>query len=212
MEPATCSSFRTSSRPHRLPSQSSPTSSTRTKNKVLYVQDVHPATGATIWSHVFLADLSQPANPGDVTTAQQAVVTAAGPPDAPTTRLHMINAGEHELSPTDPDAYHIQTFDETDLPLQLDSQDATHISRVDTPLHAPARELWQRARTTGASTSDARTARIELNYRFSFPFACLVLMLIGVPLGLHPGAGAKAPPSSSPCCSSSPITSSPRSA
>src|ERR1035438_7745891 len=41
------------------------------KNKVLYVQDVRAAAGASVWRHVFLADLTQPANPGDVTTADQ---------------------------------------------------------------------------------------------------------------------------------------------
>ena len=164
------------------------------KNKVLYVQDVRAAAGASVWRHVFLADLTQPANPGDVTTADQALVTVVGPPDAQTTRLHMVNAGEHHLSPTDANQYEVQTFAETDLPLQLDSQDETHISRVDTPLHALSlRELWQRARGPGPTTSplDARAARIELNYRFSFPFACLVLMLIGVPLGLSSRRGGK---------------------
>ena len=162
------------------------------KNKVLYVQDVQAAAGTSVWTHVFLADLTQPTNPGDVTTAQQAIVTVAGPPDAQTTRLHMINAGEHQLSTTDPNQYYPQHFDETDLPLQLDSQDETHISRVDTPLHALSlRELWQRARSPAAKPFDARAARIELNYRFSFPFACLVLMLIGVPLGLSSRRGGK---------------------
>jgi LPS export ABC transporter permease LptG/LPS export ABC transporter permease LptF len=164
------------------------------KNKVLYVQDVHAAGGASVWRHVFLADLSQPADPGDVTTADQALVTIVGPPDAQTTRLHMVNAGEHQLSatdPTDPNGYTIQHFDETDLPLQLDSQDDTHISRNDTPLHALSlRELWRRARGA-ANPLDSRAARIELNYRFSFPFACLVLMLIGVPLGLNSRRGGK---------------------
>jgi LPS export ABC transporter permease LptG len=41
------------------------------------------------------------------------------------------------------------------------------------------------------NTADARAARIELNSRFSYPFACIVLMLIGVPLGLSSRRGGK---------------------
>ena len=161
------------------------------KNKVLYVQDVRPGSGATVWSHVFLADLTQPANPGDVTTAGQAVVTVSGPPEAQTTRLHMLDFDEHTLSPTDPNAYYIQRSPEFYLPLQLDSQDDTHISHVDTPLHALSlRQLWQRAGSP-ANSNEARAARIELNSRFSYPSACLVLMLIGVPLGLSSRRGGK---------------------
>ena len=33
------------------------------KNYVLYVQDVHPAQGASLWQHVFLADLSHRPRP-----------------------------------------------------------------------------------------------------------------------------------------------------
>ncbi len=36
-----------------------------------------------------------------------------------------------------------------------------------------------------------RPYRIELNRRFSYPFACLVLMLVGVPLGLSSKRGGK---------------------
>ncbi len=185
------------------------------KNKVLYVQDVRVTAGVPVWHHVFLADLTQPVDPGDVTTADQAIVSIVGPPDAQSTRLHMTGAGEHTISPTDPSSYNVQGFVETDLPLQLESQDETHLSRVDTPLHALSlRELWQRTHhpvpgsglgssgsnpgspasdlgSSGWNSLDARAARIELNSRFSYPFACLVLMLIGVPLGLSSKRGGK---------------------
>ncbi len=165
------------------------------KNYVLYVQDVRPTAGVSVWHHVFLADLSQPANP-QITAADQAVVSRTSATD-PTLRLHMLDAGRHEYNLTTPDKYNITTFDDTDVPLQLDSQDDTHISRFDTPLHALSlAELWRR--TEGISTTnrpvtpaDARAARIEFNTRFSYPFACLVLMLIGVPLGLSSKRGGK---------------------
>jgi LPS export ABC transporter permease LptG/LPS export ABC transporter permease LptF len=164
------------------------------KNKVLYVQDVPSAASAT-WHHVFLADLTQPANP-DVITAEQATVSYGGP-DSQGLMLHLIDFGEHQLSPTNPNEYKIYSAPSTDLPLQFESQDDTHVSRLNTRLQAlPLRDLWLRSRgvaSTGVvpSTAEVRLAKIELNTRFSYPFACLVLMLIGVPLGLSSKRGGK---------------------
>jgi LPS export ABC transporter permease LptF/LPS export ABC transporter permease LptG len=165
------------------------------KNYVLYVQDVRPAAGAAAWHHIFLADLTQPANP-NITTADQALVSNPGPANSQALRLHLLDGSQHQISPTDPNQYDISTFASTDLPIQFNSQDDTHISRSDTPLHAISlRELLQRAHTPGPNsmslTADARAARIELNTRFSYPFACIVLMLIGVPLGLSSRRGGK---------------------
>ena len=162
------------------------------KNYVLYVQDVHPTAGSAAWRHVFLADITQPANP-NVTTADQAFVANSDPSDSQSLRMHMFNAGQHQYAPTDPSKYDISTFSDTYVPLQLDSQDDTHISRMNTPLQALSLgELWQRSHAAGpAKQPDARAARIEFNIRFSYPFACLVLTLIGVPLGLSSRRGGK---------------------
>ena len=167
------------------------------RNYVLFVQDVRPASGASEWRHVFLADLTQPTNPNNVITADQAIVSSSGVTDSQTTRLHLINAGQHQIAANDPDKYDLNTQDYLDQPLQLDPQDDTHISRLNTHLQAlPLRELWSRSRGNSidgraVNASAARAARIELNSRFSYPFACLVLMLIGVPLGLSSKRGGK---------------------
>jgi len=159
------------------------------KNYVLYVQDVSPEAGVATWHHVFLADLTQPANP-NVTTADQAVAFNASKNDPQGLHLHLLNGGQHQISPTNPNSYNIGGFASTDYALQFDSQDDTHISRVDTPLHALSlHDLILRIDT--ASPADARAARIELNIRFSYPLACIVLMLIGVPLGLSSKRGGK---------------------
>jgi LPS export ABC transporter permease LptG/LPS export ABC transporter permease LptF len=165
------------------------------KNYVLYVQDVRSSAGASVWRHVFLADLTQPANP-NVITADQAIVSISGPADAQSTRLHLQDGGQHQISPTDPNQYDFSTFESTDLPLQFATQDDTHISRLNTHLQALSlRELWDRTHDSNGkrvpSTPTVRAARIELNTRFSYPFACLVLMLIGVPLGLSSKRGGK---------------------
>lgn len=159
------------------------------KNVVLYVQDVKPAAGAALWKHVFVADLTQPANP-NITTADSAVVVSDS---GQSVRMHLMSGGEHKLSPTNPDQYDISTFAGFDMPLQPGAQDDTHVSRMDAPLLAlPFRELYSRAygnRPGGLAA--ARLYRIEMNRRLSYPFACLVLMLVGVPLGLSSKRGGK---------------------
>lgn len=159
------------------------------KNVVLYVQDVKPAAGAALWKHVFVADLTQPANPNVVTADSSIVVSDSGQ----SVRMHLMNGGEHKLSPTNPDQYDISTFSDSDMPLQPGAQDDTHVSRMDAPLLAlPFRELYARASGKGpGGVAAARLYRIEMNRRLSYPFACLVLMLVGVPLGLSSKRGGK---------------------
>jgi LPS export ABC transporter permease LptG/LPS export ABC transporter permease LptF len=167
------------------------------KNYVLYVQDVRSSAGASSWRHVFLADLSEPTNP-NVINADSAIVSSTGAGQSQGIDLHLINGGKHEIPVGNPNDYDITTFtDSLDLPLQLDTQDDTHISRVNTPLQALSlRELWQRTNGIGpnnqpVTADDARAARIEANVRLAYPFACLVLMLIGVPLGISTNRGGK---------------------
>ncbi|MBS1820886.1 MAG: LPS export ABC transporter permease LptF [Acidobacteria bacterium] len=160
------------------------------RNYVLYIQDVRPASGAALWHHVFLADLTQPANP-NITTADQAVVVSDNPQ---TIRLHLLDGGRHETSPNDPNQYNITTFTSTDLPIQTGAQDDPHLGRSDTPILAlPLSRLWQLGNSPDSDIPGhpARIYRIEVNKRFSYPFACLVLMLVGVPLGLSSKRGGK---------------------
>jgi len=159
------------------------------KNYVLYTQDVLPgANGTAVWRHVFLADLSQAASPY-IITAQQAIVQAGT--ERQTLRLDLENGSRHDISPNDPAQYDIATFASTVLPIQTSQQEDTHLSRRDTPIMAlSTREVWSRAHGADGS-ANARTYLIEFYRRLSFPFACLVLMLVGVPLGLASKRGGK---------------------
>jgi len=157
------------------------------KNYVLYAQDVIPgANGTAIWHHVFIADLTKPASPR-IITANQATVLAGS---AQTLRLNLSNGSRHEISTSDPSQYDISTFKTTEQPMQTGQQEEdSHLSRRDTPMHALGlRALWRLAHTPGPA---ARPYLIELHYRFAFPTACLVLMLVGVPLGLSSKRGGK---------------------
>lgn len=153
------------------------------KNYVLYVQDTRPGQGASLWRHVFLADLTDPATPR-VTTAEDAVVL---PSPGNELRLHFRDGTKHEISPKDPNQYDISTFTETDTPIQTGSQEDLKLGHADTPLVAiPQSELWRQRHTP-----QGRTYLIEWNKRLSYPVACIVLMLVGVPLGLSSSRGGK---------------------
>ncbi len=165
------------------------------KNYVLYVQEVVPGSnGTALWRNVFLADLSQPASP-HIITAQDAVVLGGG---GQTLHLELETGARHDLNARTPDQYDVSTFSSTDLPVQTGQTEETeHITRRDTPLQAMStREVWRRsqanlAATADSKTEDARTYQIELQRRLAFPTACLVLMLVGVPLGLSSKRGGK---------------------
>lgn len=163
------------------------------KNYVLYIQDVRPAAGAALWQHVFLADLTDPASPR-ITTAEQAVVVNGTPQagDPQTLRMHLVDGTQHQISPTDPNQYTISTFGSSDLPIETGGQEDTHVGRSDTPILAlTLPQLWRQAHAQGLSDHAATLYRIEFNKRFSYPVACLVLMLVGVPLGLSSKRGGK---------------------
>jgi LPS export ABC transporter permease LptG/LPS export ABC transporter permease LptF len=164
------------------------------KNRVLYIQDATPAAGAALWHHVFLADLTQPADP-HITTAEQAIVVNGTPntPDSQTIRLHLLNGGQHDTSATDPNQYNISTFTTTDVPIETEAPGDTHLGRLNTSIEALSLpELWRRANAQAGTNGRAPSIyRIEVNKRFSYPFACLVLMLVGVPLGISSKRGGK---------------------
>lgn len=155
------------------------------KDYVLYVQDVNAASRAAVWKNVFLADLRQP-NVSSITVAEQAVVSSAGKNSI---HLHLTNGATHEFNVREPNQYSIYTFEENDVTLdmpptnvqvqevvpvqQLNSRDLLWLS-YHSPKPAVARSYW-----------------IEFNRRIALPTACLVLVLIGIPLGLSSKKGGK---------------------
>ena len=156
------------------------------KDYVLYVQDVLPGTnGTALWKHLFLADLSHPASP-HIMMAEQAIVYGGG---RGTLLMEMSNGSRHDTAADDPNRYDISSVGSTVLPVQTGQQEEDQkLSRRDTPMQAMStREVWRRMHASG----DTRPYRIELHRRLSFPAACFVLMLVGVPLGLSSKRGGK---------------------
>jgi LPS export ABC transporter permease LptG/LPS export ABC transporter permease LptF len=158
------------------------------KDYVLYVQEVRPGSGVANWRNIFLADLSDASSPR-IISAEQA--TVADDQDS-VLRMRLRNGVEHETNTSQPNQYTISTFTATDLPLPLSDKDETHLGRSDAPILAVSTgELVARSRGPEGSSADGKAALIELNKRLSYPAACLVLMLVGVPLGMATRRGGK---------------------
>jgi LPS export ABC transporter permease LptF/LPS export ABC transporter permease LptG len=144
---------------------------------VLYVHDVKSAQGAAVWKDVFMADLTDASNP-KITLAKQGVAVSEGPDRL---HLHLVDGSEHETDPKDPDHYQIITFQQTDIPIELPSSE----NKREQSLPVGVISTWQLLHK--AAHSDAVAARwylIEFHRRFALPTACLVLALVGIPLGL----------------------------
>jgi len=156
-------------------------------NYVLYVQDVRSGTGAANWRQVFMADVSDPNNPLITTAASATVVT-----DNTQELLMRLRDGVRDETVADqPEQSNISTFTTTDLPLMLGQQSEVHLGRLDTKLYAtPLPVLLERIRES-KNAAEAEQYKIEVNNRFAFPAACLVLMLVGVPLGVASRRGGK---------------------
>ena len=154
------------------------------KGYVLYVQDVEPASGAAVWKNVFLADVSNAAAP-KVTLAQRAVVVT----ENDTMRMHLENGSQQETDPKSPDQYTISTFDQTDIPIALPAAGPPPSRDLLPAAELKSGELLYRARTE--IPAKARWYWIEFHRRLALAASCLVLMLVGIPLGVSSKKGGK---------------------
>jgi LPS export ABC transporter permease LptF/LPS export ABC transporter permease LptG len=144
---------------------------------VLYVQDVHGAQGGALWKGVFLADVTDPANPS-ITLAREGILVPEGQDRL---HLHLTNGSSHETDPAQPDHYQISTFQQTDIPIDLASSENKADEQV------PVKAIGTGALRDLAAHADPVSARwylIEFYNRFALPTACLVLAMVGIPLGL----------------------------
>ena len=153
------------------------------RNFVLYVQDVRSGVGAANWRQVFIADVTDPATPR-ITTAASATVVSDSDQGL---LMRLRNGTVHETIAGQPQQYNVTTFESNDLPFAASQQSEGHLGRLDTPIYAmPMDEL-----RTHISSPDGKRFLIELHKRFAYPAACLVLMLVGVPLGVTSRRGGK---------------------
>jgi LPS export ABC transporter permease LptG/LPS export ABC transporter permease LptF len=149
---------------------------------VLYVKDVKPQNGpVAVWEGVFIADLTpaaqrktgvKEAQPGPrVTVARNALAVA----DVKNNRVQ-LNLGDFQVHES---PYHwIGPTSATVLQAQpAQQQKAKPFKEMFTP------ELRAFMRKNSRSTQDGRDSRIEFYSRFALPLACMMLALVGIPLG-----------------------------
>ncbi len=152
---------------------------------VLYVQDVRSGLRAAMWKGVFLADMTIPGSPR-VWQAEQGILVSEGPT---TLHLHLMNGSTHEIDIKAPEHYQISTFDQTDIPIELPpSENKAEVEPV------PVSEMDNRTLLSEAGKVPPQSSRwylIEFHRRLALPTACVVLALVGIPLGLSSKKGGK---------------------
>ena len=124
-----------------------------------------------------MADLTDATNP-KITLAKEGIVVSEAPDRL---HLHLVDGSEHETDPRNPDHYQISTFQQTDIPIELPSTE----NRPEESLPVGVISTWGLlAKASHSGPVAARWYLIEFHRRFALPTACLVLALVGIPLGL----------------------------
>jgi LPS export ABC transporter permease LptG/LPS export ABC transporter permease LptF len=161
--------------------------------KVLYVGDVKPGP-PDVWRNVFIADTTpleeRPMMDGKkmegpkITIAQQAIAV----PDMKHNRIQLTlrNTTTHEYA-QDGTAYHSMT-PTSDQILDISPPAEATGKRL---IGMPTRELYDLVKKSDRKSEEGLEARVELHTRLAMPFACLMLGLVGIPLGVQSRKGGK---------------------
>ena len=149
-------------------------------NTILFVRDVKPGTVAK-WENIFLADLRPPGERGSgaqedgtgprITTAREGFATAD--PAHNRIQLSLIDAHTYEAG-KDPRDYYYNGSTSREIAVAAAK-----------PKEAPSRPVLETDTLPLLRLArDSVDARVELHQRFALPLACLLLALVGIPLGI----------------------------
>ena len=163
-------------------------------NKILYIADVAQGSqakpgSAVRWRRVFVADITPPEKrpPGtergdnpQITLASEAIVATDAVQDR--LQLSLRNGSTYETGKEVTD-YRVTAFPTGEQNLQAQKPGEVRVSRA--VIETDTIPLYKLAYGTPDLEAVRRTdARIELNERFALPFACVLLALAAVPLGI----------------------------
>jgi LPS export ABC transporter permease LptG/LPS export ABC transporter permease LptF len=164
-------------------------------NTVLYLGDV--ATGKQVhWSYLFMADTTPPedlAKQGKdrstdsprVTVAADAIAT----PDVDHNQIQ-LNMRDVRTIELDKEGHVITTGSSEGVQVLQAQKPDVEVNHVVTEMDTVP--LYRRTyKTPGLTAQERKEAAIELHQRFALPFACLLLALVGVPLGISSRKGGK---------------------
>jgi LPS export ABC transporter permease LptG/LPS export ABC transporter permease LptF len=152
---------------------------------ILYVQDVKAMSGGAVWKGVFLADLTDPSAPR-ISLAREGLLVAQAPDSLD---LHLSNGSTHETDARNPDQYQISTFQTTDIPIQVPATQSAQEHEPTSLAELKFTDLLNPSQTIDPIAR--RWHLIEYNRRLALPTACIVLALVGIPLGLSSKKGGK---------------------
>ena len=155
-------------------------------NTILYVGDVRPGSPAQ-WNTVFIADVTPP---------EERTKGIGAKADGP-----MIMVARSAIALPVPEDNRIQ-LDMTDYSTHEMGKDGiTHDEWAKTKTMTldarppQQRELKAQSMTTSGLINyrgpDELNAKVELHRRFAYPFACIALALIGIPIGISTRKGGK---------------------
>jgi LPS export ABC transporter permease LptG/LPS export ABC transporter permease LptF len=163
---------------------------------VLYVGDVETVGKQIIWHQVFIADVTpkedlekQGKNRGEgprILVAEKAIPY----PEAANNRI-ILDMQNFRSTERDKDGKVITTAapNQTEV---LQAQEQSELQVNKTVQEMDTGPLYKRLyRTPNLSREDRIDASIEFNQRFALPLACILLSLVGIPLGVSSRKGGK---------------------
>ena len=147
-------------------------------NRVLYVRDLPPGGG---WHDVFLADWSRP---GETTVYFAREGRVLVDREKKLVQLQLMHATQHTTVAAKPDEYRGTDFESISLNMAPETVFPPPPSRG-----VPEMTIADLRRTIGEAakhgdTSLGYSSRFMIQFKFALPFACCVLALIGLALGV----------------------------
>ena len=159
------------------------------ENTVLYVDDVVSGVGPALWKRVFIADITPPAERKigtkdlpvgpKITMAQEAIPV----PDPLHNRVQLTMKNQS----IDEAPYHSRAPVATVAIVQNETPEKK--ARLYQDMFT--RELMAYIKTQPHQSQESVDARVELQSRFALPFACVMLALVGIPLGASSRKGGR---------------------
>lgn len=158
-------------------------------NTVLYVDDVKSGVGPTVWRGVFIADLTPPSERKTglkdppvgpkITLAREAIAV----PDAAHNRI--------QLTMTDQSVHEAPVHTRAPMGTMALQQNAQQKVRAKPYQEMLTKELVTFIAAHPRGSQENIDARVELDGRFALPLACIMLALVGIPLGASSRRGGR---------------------
>ncbi len=163
---------------------------------VLYVNDVQTEEKQVIWRGVFIADVTSPEKlqeEGKNRGEGPRIITAAEAVPYPDQENNRIILDMHDFRSTerDKEGKAVTTYAQRhQWVLQAQKQEDLQVNKTVQEMDTPSLFKYLRERHD-LSQKDFVDATIELNQRFALPLACVMLALVGIPLGITSRKGGK---------------------